>query len=237
MPERPAPVASYAHTLAMVALLMLPVGWALSRPLAPVGTGPAGPRSSNLPFYAVSVGGNLALAYFAFVGVHWRGHGISALVGQRWANRRQLLADVGVTAGFLLVWEVVARAGATLLSRGDTSGAPDTAALLPSGVAEVAAWIVVSVVAGVCEEMVFRGYLQRQFSAATRSVALGVAAQGVLFGVGHVYKGWRQAVLIAGLGVLYGALAAWRRNLGPNMAAHALSDIYEGWLRGLLPFG
>jgi hypothetical protein len=37
--------------------------------------------------------------------------------------------------------------------------------------------------------------------------------------------------VISVLGVLYGMLAAWRRNLGANIIAHAWSDVWEGWFK------
>jgi membrane protease YdiL (CAAX protease family) len=55
--------------------------------------------------------------------------------------------------------------------------------------------------------------------------------QGLEFGLLHTYQGWKQLMVIIPLGILYGALAAWRRNLGANMIAHAWSDIFEGWLK------
>jgi Type II CAAX prenyl endopeptidase Rce1-like len=57
--------------------------------------------------------------------------------------------------------------------------------------------------------------------------------QGLLFGLIHTYQGWKQVMIIAPLGILYGALVAWRRNLRASMIAHAWSDIFEGWLRFL----
>jgi hypothetical protein len=47
----------------------------------------------------------------------------------------------------------------------------------------------------------------------------------------HTYQGWKRVIVIAALGILYGALAVWRRNLRANVLAHAWSDIFEGWLR------
>jgi len=38
-------------------------------------------------------------------------------------------------------------------------------------------------------------------------------------------------VVIIVLGVLYGALAAWRKNLRANMISHAWADVWEGWLK------
>ncbi len=103
----------------------------------------------------------------------------------------------------------------------------------PSGFAEVSLWILLSVSAGVCEEIIYRGYFQQQFRATTRSVAVAVILQGLLFGLLHAYQGWKQVVMIAALGILYGALVAWRRNLRASMIAHAWSDLFEGWLKFL----
>jgi membrane protease YdiL (CAAX protease family) len=92
----------------------------------------------------------------------------------------------------------------------------------------------VSISAGICEEIVFRGYFQRQFAAYTNSMTGAVVLQGLVFGLGHSYQGMKQVVIISVLGMLYGLLAAWRRSLRPNMIAHAWSDIWGGWLSGVL---
>jgi hypothetical protein len=36
------------------------------------------------------------------------------------------------------------------------------------------------------------------------------------------------------MGILFGAVAVWRRNLRANMMAHALTDIWAGWLSALV---
>ncbi len=82
--------------------------------------------------------------------------------------------------------------------------------------------------------MAFRGYLQRQFHALTGNIAWAIVLQALVFGLFHGYQGWRNVVVISVLGVLYGALAAWRRNLRVNIIAHAWSDIWEGWLKFLV---
>jgi membrane protease YdiL (CAAX protease family) len=82
--------------------------------------------------------------------------------------------------------------------------------------------------------MVFRGYLQRQFHALGGSAALAIAAQGLVFGIFHCYQGWKNVAGIFLLGILYGTLAVWRRNLRANMMAHAWSDLWEGWLKFLI---
>jgi len=38
-------------------------------------------------------------------------------------------------------------------------------------------------------------------------------------------------IVISVLGVLYGMLAVWRRNLRANTVVHAWADIWSGWLK------
>jgi membrane protease YdiL (CAAX protease family) len=103
----------------------------------------------------------------------------------------------------------------------------------PAGYSEVGLWILVSFAAGIGEEILFRGYLQRQFHAATGSLVAGVLLQGLLFGLIHAYQGWKQVMVIAPLGILYRALAAWRKNLRANMISHVWLDLFEGWIKFL----
>jgi membrane protease YdiL (CAAX protease family) len=115
----------------------------------------------------------------------------------------------------------------------DSLHAPVSEFHVPTGFREMLLWILLLVSAGLCEEIVFRGSLQRQFHAGTRSVAAAVVLQGVVFGLGHTYQGWGQAIVISVLGMLYGILVAWRRNLHACRTAHAWSDIFESYLRFL----
>ena len=86
----------------------------------------------------------------------------------------------------------------------------------------------VSLTAGFCEELIYRGYLQRQFTALTHSVAGGIVLQAIAFALSHGYQGWRFVLLIAVLAAMLGLLANWRRSLRPGMIAHALQDGITG---------
>ena len=112
-----------------------------------------------------------------------------------------------------------------------TDSAKTVDSLLPQSLLEILVWIGASITAGVCEEMAFRGYLQRQFHALGGGMVVAVLGQGLVFGLFHSYQGWRNVIVISVLGVLYGALAAWRGNLRANIVAHAFTDVWEGWLK------
>jgi membrane protease YdiL (CAAX protease family) len=118
---------------------------------------------------------------------------------------------------------------ANLLRLRDPAAAHHTLAFVgPHGPIEIVLWIVLAISAGICEEIVFRGYLQRQLIALTRSTWAGVAGAAVVFGAGHVYQGWRAAAAIALYGALLGVASRRFRDLRPGIVAHAAEDIIGG---------
>lgn len=101
--------------------------------------------------------------------------------------------------------------------------------LAPANGREVAAWIVLCVSAALIEETVFRGYLQRQFTAwAGGRVVTGVALSALLFGAAHGYQGVRNMVLLAAFGVLFSLLTLFRRGLRAAIIAHGWHDMAAG---------
>ena len=89
--------------------------------------------------------------------------------------------------------------------------------ILPHGRIEMALWIALSVTAGICEEAIFRGYLQRQFMALTQNPAAGIILSALAFGAAHAYQGFRMVILIAIYGSMFGVLAYWRGTTRPGM--------------------
>ena len=146
--------------------------------------------------------------------------------GGRWSDWKNVALDLAIALPCWILWEATARLVQSALGE---SHAKTIQSLLPQTWLEIVLWIALSASAGVCEEIVYRGYLQKQFQAITGSIALAVVLQALVFGAGHAYQGMKQ-VVISVLGALYGALAAWRRNLRPGMIAYTLSDIVGGLL-------
>ena len=158
---------------------------------------------------------------FIWHGLRRRGLKISELVGGNWARPLHVLRDIGLAIGFLLVSAGVLNGLGYLLK-----AVPNQAIrnMFPQGPAQVAVYLLLAVTAGFCEELIFRGYLQRQFTAFSRSLTGGVILQGILFGASHGYQGWRYMLLISVFGIMFGILALWRRSLRPGMIAHFLQD-------------
>jgi membrane protease YdiL (CAAX protease family) len=107
--------------------------------------------------------------------------------------------------------------------------------LAPTSAREVAAWIGLCILAGITEEVVFRGYLHRQFTAWARgTVAVGVAVSALFFGAAHGYQGARNMVLLSIFGVLFSLLALFRRSLRPGIFAHIWQDLFAGLVLAFL---
>ena len=106
--------------------------------------------------------------------------------------------------------------------------------ILPHGGAELTLWIALSVTAGICEETIFRGYLQRQFIALTKSAPAGILLSAAAFGVAHVYQGFRMVILIGVFGAMFGILAYWRGSVRPGMIVHAWQDSLGGVVSALM---
>ena len=190
-------------------------------------SGHLGRHSQAIHIYLAAILMDWALLYYCWVGVHRRGGNLKTLSGGRWTSWKSLATDVGIAVPFWVLWEGAAYGVHWLLG---PSSARSVDSLLPHSLLEILIWIATSMTAGICEEMVFRGYVQRQFHALTGSVVMAVLGQWLVFGLVHSYQGWKNVIVICVLGVLFGILAAWRRNLRTNMMVHAWADIWSGWL-------
>ena len=172
----------------------------------------------------------IAMEWGLFVWV-WRGGlrrtgtKLSELIGGSWTSAKDILVDCGLALGLWAVWTLAERAW----NRGFGVGhAASIQTFLPQRGLEILLWVGVSISAGFCEELVFRGYFQKQFEAFTHSRWIALFLQAVLFGIAHGYQGIEACVKIACFGALYSLLALWRGSLRPGMMAHAGGDILSG---------
>jgi membrane protease YdiL (CAAX protease family) len=100
--------------------------------------------------------------------------------------------------------------------------------LAPQTGKQLLLFLALSATAGVCEEIIFRGYLQKQFAIISNSAVVGIVAQAIIFGAGHGYEGAKRMLLIAVLGMMFGILTHIRRSTKPAMAAHFFQDGIAG---------
>lgn len=224
-PRSLAPVAPAWHT----AILLLYLGgfsW-LSASSAPEEG--AVPLVSRPVIYLTVLGFQWILFGITYWGLRLHGVSIGSILSYRWkgwsgAWRCFLLAAACWIATFLGVAQAL-----------DATGMRDLAQvrrvvemIVPRGPLELAIWTAVAMTAGFVEEVVFRGYLQRQFTAWTRNHIAGIALSALVFGVGHLYQGVSSAVLILVIGFCFSLTAYASRSLVPGILAHAWEDLFSG---------
>ena len=231
--QKPKQIASYEHLLGflLIGAGMVALGFLAQYAPSGGGTAASGQLASHgkaIPIYLTAIFMDWALLYYCWAGVHRRNGSLWALSGGRWTSWKSVAVDLGIALPFWVLWEGAAYGVHWLLG---ASSAKTVDSLLPQSLLEILIWIGASLTAGICEEMAFRGYVQRQLHALSGNVVVAVLGQGLIFGLFHSYQGWKNVIVISVLGVLYGALAAWRGNLRINIVTHAWTDFWEGWFK------
>ena len=226
-PEQPVGPWWQTATIVAIFLGLAAAGALFQRHASQAGAAPA-PRSP-MTLYLSVMAAEWALVYWIWkASVRHTGTALRELIGGRWTGWRDVARDAVLALALWLVWMLVLALWSRVLGEGK---AASINAMLPRAPVEVILWLALSITAGICEETIFRGYLQRQFAALTHSVWLGLVLQAALFGVGHGYQGLGATLRIAVFGVLYGLMALQRRSLRPGILAHAWSDVASGIFR------
>ncbi len=253
-PSAPPTIASAWHTLLLVAAIIAISIHGASRLSSIHG------EIDRLASYGFTAAIEAAMLAWVVIGLRLKKIPLRSLLGTNPVNIHSIALDLGIA---LLFWITsmmvlgsvsVAWSGVEAMlthrpriTHGSAPApfAPDPsrleavrelAKLAPANEKEILAWAVLCLMAGFVEEIVFRGYLQRQFIAWARgSITIGVLASAAIFGAAHGYQGARGMVLLFVFGVLFSTLALERRSLRPGIFAHAGHDFFAGlalaWLR------
>jgi membrane protease YdiL (CAAX protease family) len=221
------PVAPWWHTALLSAILIgLAVAGAVFQKAATAHPDVARRPSQVVPLYLSLLIMEWGLVlYVQRAGLRRSGTTLRELIGGRWRTWKDVLRDAALAIGLWAVAKLVMSGMERLLAR---DPAASIGGYLPREAGEVALWVLLSLTAGFVEELVFRGYFQRQFEALTRSPWIALVLQSLLFGVSHGYQGGVACTKIVLLGGMYGLVARWRRSLRPGMITHALTDILGG---------
>jgi membrane protease YdiL (CAAX protease family) len=221
-------VAAPVHTVVVLALL------AVGDYLGAIRSGQLRAAASvdRVALYGRTIFLELLMLGVVLLGVWLHGVPFASVLGERWRSRREVLQDVGIALAFWVGSTLVV----SVLGGHQHGGGTDRAVqfLFPQTFAENILWVVLSITAGICEEAVYRSYLQRQFMALTKNAPAGILLSALVFSTGHAYQGWAGAARIGVGGILLGILAHWRGSVRPGMMAHAWGDAFAGVLARML---
>jgi membrane protease YdiL (CAAX protease family) len=217
-------IAPLWHTMLFVGILL---GWSALN----WKTKHAVPSGHHLPLYFFTLLWEWFLLAIAVVGLRNRKALLRNWIGEGWHGATTLLHDLGAAAIFWLVAITVLNIAAILLKHAglNPNEARETVTkIAPHGRLEILLWTALSITAGLCEEIIFRGYLQQQFASLAGKLWIGVVLSALVFGAAHAYEGLAAMLVLALYGALFGVLAVLRRNLRAGMMAHAWHDAFTG---------
>jgi uncharacterized protein len=100
-------------------------------------------------------------------------------------------------------------------------------ALVPHAQDERGLFAALSVTAGVCEEIIFRGFLIWYFWVWT-GPWWALLISSAIFGFGHIYQGIRQVPKTGTVGAVLGGVVLLAGSLWPAMILHAALDLNSG---------
>jgi hypothetical protein len=99
---------------------------------------------------------------------------------------------------------------------------------------ERALWLAVSLAAGVCEEITYRGVLFLLLHRVTGSILAATVLGAAAFGLAHVLQGRQSALVIFGIALVMQALVLAAGTLLVAMAVHVAYDVAAGLSYGRL---
>lgn len=225
-------LASPKHTLGLMALILaITIAGAFNASRSGGGGHSSAPASSMqmISVFLFMIGLEWLWVFSIYKGMKNYAWSIWDFLDRKGFVPKQLAADVAFGALALVLIYVCSKGVHSVFD--PVVATSDSNPILPSrpeGFVTVALWVCLSMSAGICEEIVFRGYLQRQLTALTGNAGIAIVAQAAIFGIGHAYEGVGPVIAIMVHGLVLGLLAHWRGNIRAGIVQHSAWDILAG---------
>jgi membrane protease YdiL (CAAX protease family) len=226
----PRPANGFDHAFAFVLALAFPLFAKLvvfPGLLAGLERGVPDARSSTYLMTIAIQWGLVALLAF----VWWRlGRGAASLglsMPRGW--RLAVAVALPAVAVALTVLQSQALAARPELLEQARAEAGNLVGLLPHTPRELRLFIALAITAGVCEELLYRGFLVGYAARFMHPIA-AVLVTAAVFGFGHLYQGIDGVIQTGIAGLIAGAMYLVTRSIWPLMLVHAIVDIGGGWV-------
>jgi membrane protease YdiL (CAAX protease family) len=181
-------------------------------------------------------------AYHTTIVVEWA---LSLLVLVWWLGRRRALSDLGLGFEGGLGWTIggaltlvacglfVAQTVAVVRSEQKLEDVrkqiEPLRALLPHNKRELGTFAALSITAGICEELLYRGFLLAVLTSAL-GIVPAVVLSSIFFGIGHAYQGLLGILKTGGVGLVMAGLFLLTGSLWAPMLLHAVVDANSGYI-------
>jgi len=192
---------------------------------------PSTTKMDRISLYAST----LAFQWIAAGVIFWRtsAHGIRAgQLGLAIPNAALAVSSTAVLATLILLNQIMGLRRLVAQPEKVQGILPQLALkLFPQDDVERLAFFALVTTVALCEELIYRGFVQRVFQDWSRgSVIAAVVGSAVFFALAHLYQGRRGLISTLTIGLLFSAIRAWTGSLLPCVVAHFVADITVGML-------
>jgi membrane protease YdiL (CAAX protease family) len=207
------------------------VPWLGRRRIRQLLQSPETTKRDRLRLYASTV----ASQWVAAAVIFWRAtaHSIPApMLGLAIPNVALTAAVAALLAALIFANQIVSLRRLTLRPSEAQGVLPQLALkIFPQDTVERLAFFVVVTTVAICEEFIYRGFVQRVLADWAGNVVLvGIFGSAAMFALAHLYQGRRGLVSTFIVGLLFSAVRAWTGSLVPSLVAHFVADLTAGLL-------
>lgn len=186
-------------------------------------------KSDRLHLYASTVVSQWIIAGIIF----WRtaGHRIAASsLGFAIPNLAFTAAISTLLAALIFVNQIASLRRLTLRPEEVHGILPQLALkIFPQDSGERLAFFAVVLTVAICEEFIYRGFVQHVFAERAGNVVLaGIFGSAAMFALAHLYQGRRGLASTFIAGLLFSGIRAWTGSLVPSLVAHFVADLSVG---------
>jgi uncharacterized protein len=180
-------------------------------------------------------GSTIAFQWLATAIILWRAvaHGVRPAQLGLTAGDVKLAVSIAVLLSLLLLTNQVVSIRRLAAKPSEIKGMIVQLALkiFPQNRVERLAFVALVSTVAVCEEIIYRGFIQGLFQGwAGDSITAGIAISALFFSVAHVYQGRRGLFSTFIIGIVFAGVRAGTGSLIPSICAHFAADLAAGLL-------
>jgi membrane protease YdiL (CAAX protease family) len=180
-------------------------------------------------------GSTIAVQWVATAVILWRviAHGSRPAELGFSVGDEKLTISIAVVLTFLLLANQIASIRRLAARPSEIKGmiAELSLKIFPQDSVERLAFVALVCTVAICEELIYRGFVQALFQGWTGgSITAGIVLSALFFAVAHVYQGRRGLISTFIIGILFAGVRAGTGSLIPSICAHFAADLVAGLL-------
>lgn len=151
-------------------------------------------------------------------------------LGFNWPKMDSLV--IGLTAALVIIYLVDTYFSIKEFNREKSEESKTMEILLPHTWKEYAHYSFLAISAGICEEVIYRGflinYLRELLPPGSTNIYFAILIPSIIFAISHLYQGWLNVLKIFTISILFGHIYVQSESLLIVIIIHVMVDLISG---------